>query len=292
MTHINLKNHMDNINNLPDGPLSDDPEENLRMENELLRLKLKAELGGESFSSGGLDPEIENEFLKNVMAFEHNFASAKPAKVFDLAGKPAFKKAVDLNDGEIEAELEKITELLSKKNIEVYFSDDDDEYDSRTQYRFITEELFDHETTFMPMNGMTTCFDYEEFHPSHKNDIERYTEAFLTAWLERDMEACGRELSHQHILPDRKLLNKADVLKQIEIIFESFTAFTEEKHEIFDIGFDMEAGMGHAEGGIKYRGVLENGETIPFGGAFKLYFSYDNDYWSIVYMILPGFKYF
>ena len=282
---------MDNLDNLPDGPLSDDPEENLRMENELLRLKLKAELGGESFSSGGLNPEIENEFLKNVMAFEHNFASAKPAKVYDLAGKPDFKKADGLNDDEITTALEKITELLSEKNIEVYFGDDD-EYSSRTQYRFITEELFDHESTFVPMPGMTTCFDYEEFHPNHKKDIKRYAECFLTAWLERDIEACGRELSHQHILPDRKLLNKADVLKQIEIIFEAFTAFTDEKHEIFDIGFDMEAGMGHAEGGIKYRGVLGDGETIQFGGPFKLYFSYDNDYWGIVYMVLPGFKYF
>jgi hypothetical protein len=280
---------MDNINNLPDGPLSEDPEENLRMENELLRLKLKAELGGESFSSGGLNPEIENEFLKNVMAFEHNFATAKPAKVYDLAGKPGFKNAADLNDEEIEAELEKITDLLSEKNIEVYFGDG---YDNRTRYCFITEELFEHETTFMPMHGMTTCFDYEEFHPNHKKDIENHAEKFLTAWLERDIEACSWELAHQAILPDRKLLNQAEVLKQIEVIFESFTSFTDEKHEIFDIGFDMGAGMGHAEGGIKYRGVLENGETIPFGGAFKLYFSYDREYWSIVYMVLPGFKYF
>jgi hypothetical protein len=280
---------MDNIDNLPDGPLSDDPEENLRMENELLRLKLKAELGGESYSSGGLNPEIENEFLKNVMAFEHNFATAKPAKVYDLAGKPDFKKADDLNDEEIETELEKITDLLSEKNIEVYFGDG---YDSRTQYCFITEELFEHETTFMPMPGMTTCFDYEEFHPNHKKAIENNTEKFLKAWLERDIEACDWEIAHQAILPDRKVLSKADVLKQIEIIFEAFTSFTDEKHEIFDIGFDMDAGMGHAEGGIRYRGVLENGETIPFGGAFKLYFSYDREYWSIVYMVLPGFKYF
>jgi hypothetical protein len=280
---------MDNLDNLPDGPLSDDPEENLRMENELLRLKLKAELGGESYTSGGLNPEIENEFLKNVMAFEHNFANAKPAKVYDLAGKPAFKKAADLNDEEIEIELEKITDLLSEKNIEVYFGDG---YDSRTQYSFITGELFDHETTFMAMPGMTTCFDYEEFHPNHKKAIENHALKFLTAWLERDIEACGWELAHHAILPDGKLLSKPEVLKKIELFFESFTAFTDEKYEFFDIGFDLEAGMGHAEGGIKYRAVLENGETIPFGGAFKLYFSLEREYWSIVYMVLTGFKYF
>jgi hypothetical protein len=280
---------MNNNNDTPDQPLSDDPEENLRMENELLRLKLKAELGGESHTSNDLPPEIENEFLKNVLAFEHNFANAKPAKVYDLAGKPDFLKSDDLNDEELEKELEKIAGLLSEKNIEVYFGDG---YDSRTKYHFITEELFDHETTFMPMPGMTTCFDYEEFHPNHKKEIERRTEKFLSAWLEKDIEACGDELAHHAILPDRKILSKAEVLDQIENIFEAYTAFSEEKRAIFDIGFDLEAGMGHAEGGLKYGALLENGEMTGFGGAFKLYFSFERDYWSIVYMILPGFKYF
>jgi len=279
---------------MPDQPLSDDPEENLRMENELLRLKLKAELGGDSHSSGDLPPEIENEFLKNVMAFEQNWAKAKdekPVKVYDLLGKPAFKKSDDLDNEELEKALEEITALLSKKNMEVYFGDED-EYDSPTQYRFITEELFDHETTFMPMPGMTTFFDYEEFHPNHKKDIKNRAEKFLSAWLEKDIQACEWELAHHAILPDHKILSKAEVLTQIEHIFAFSTAFTNEKHEFFDIAFDLEAGMGHAEGGVKYDVVLQTGEKVPVGGAFKLYFSLEHEYWSIVYMVLPGFKYF
>ena len=79
--------------NTPDNtPLSDDPEENLRVENELLRLKMQAELGGNSYTSPGLDPQIENEFLKNVMAFENSHANSQPATVFDILGKPYFKK--------------------------------------------------------------------------------------------------------------------------------------------------------------------------------------------------------
>jgi hypothetical protein len=280
---------MSNKDDMADLPLSDDPEENLRMENELLRLKLKAELGGDSHSSGELDPEIENMFLKNVMAFEQNWAQAKPAKVYDLAGRPDFKRSDDLTDEEIETALEEITDLLSEKNIEVYFGEG---YDARTQYHFITEELFDHETTFAPMPGMTTHFDYEEFHPNHKKDIANLTEKFLSAWLEKDIQACGWELGQQSILPDRKILSKAEVITQIESIFAAYTSFTNEKHEIFDIGFDLEVGMGHAEGGLKYTAVLENGESVIFGGPFKLYFSFEREYWSIVYMILPGFKYF
>jgi hypothetical protein len=41
---------MENNHRTPDDPLNNDYEENLRMENELLRLKFKAELGGDSYS--------------------------------------------------------------------------------------------------------------------------------------------------------------------------------------------------------------------------------------------------
>jgi len=61
--------------------------------------------------------------------------NSKPAKVFDLLGKPEFKRADDLNDDQLEKELEKINDLLSEKNVEVYFGDDE-EYDSPHQVSF------------------------------------------------------------------------------------------------------------------------------------------------------------
>jgi hypothetical protein len=273
-----------------DQPLSNDPEEDLRMQNELLKLKLKAELGAEPFSVSDISPEIENEFLKNVLTFEHNFAKSKPAKVYDLMGKPDFKKSDNLTDNELEKELTALVDLLAKKNIEVYFGDNDD-YDNQTRYQFITEELFDHEITFALMPGMTTHFDYEEFHPNHKKEIKRRAIKFLTAWLGKDIEACGYELTHHGILPDGKQVSQADVIARIAHIFDFSTGFSDEKYEIFDIGFDLEAGMGHAEGGIKYHVALKTGEKAPVGGSFKLYFSLEQGYWSVIYMVLPGFKY-
>jgi len=282
-------------NELPDQPLSDDPEENLRMENELLRLKLKAELGGDSHSSGNLPPEIENEFLKNVMAFEQNFAKAKdqkPVKVYDLLGKPDFKKSEDLKGEELEKALEEIIDLLAEKNIEVYFGDDN-EYDSRTRYHFITEELFDHETTFMPMPGMTTHYDYEEFHPNHRKDIQRRAEDFLSEWFKQSIDERCWELADQFILPDRQILTKAEVVAQIKRIFEAYTSFTDEKYKIIDVGFQLDeySGVGHAEGVVKYDAILENGETVRIGGPFKLYMTLETGWWSIFHMIFPGFKY-
>jgi len=270
---------MDN-NEIPDQPLSDDPEENLRMENELLRLKLKAELGGESHSISDIGPEIENEFLKNVLAFEHNFANSKPAKVYDLLGKPDFKRSDDLDDNSISKALEEITELMSEKNIEVYFGDG---YDDRTKYHFITEELFEHETTFAPIPGMTTNFDYEEFHPNHKKDIEKRGEEFISGWFKRSFSERSWELADHFILPDRKILSKADVVAQLQRIFDAYTAFTNEKYIINDTGFELDEGngIGHAGGMVRYDAVLENGETMPIGGHFKLYMTLEQGWWSI-----------
>jgi hypothetical protein len=281
---------MDN-NNTADLPLSDDPEENLRMENELLRLKLKAELGAEPYNVTNVEPEIENEFLKHILAFEHNFAQSKPAKVYDLLGKPGFKKSDELNDDLIEQALQQIIDLLAEKNMEVYFGEG---YDSRTKYHFITEELFDHETTFLPMPGMTTHFDYEEFHPNHKKDIESRALEFLSEWFKQSFNKRSWELADHFILPDRKILSKSEVVIQLKRIFDAYTAFTDEKYIIKDIGFQLEegTGLGHAEGMVKYNAVLENGEKITIGGPFKLYMTFEGGWWSIFHIIFPGFEYF
>ena len=61
-----------NINNeLPDEEkFSDDPEENLHLQNEFLKLKMMAESGAYFGGSGNLPPEIENQFLNNIIEFE------------------------------------------------------------------------------------------------------------------------------------------------------------------------------------------------------------------------------
>jgi len=281
---------MINNNEMPDQPLSNDPEENLRIENELLRLKLQAELGGQSHSSGNLPPEIENEFLKNILAFEHNYANSKRAIIYDLLGNPEFKKTGDLDDKAIELALEEVTNLLAKKNIVVHF---DEECDSRTRYHFITEELFEQQTDDFMIPGMTTNFDYEEFHPNHKKDIQNRAVEFLSGWFKQRFDENSWELADHFVLPDRRLLSKKDLVARLKNIFDAYKAFTNEEYFIKEIKFELNenGGLGHAEGGVKYDAVLENGETIVMQGGFKLYLSNENGWWSIFHIVFPGFKY-
>ncbi|CAN5283013.1 hypothetical protein BH20BAC1_BH20BAC1_06540 [soil metagenome] len=58
-------------NNKPgEAKLSDDPEENLRLENKFLKLRMRAEFGVLFGGAASLSAEVEDEGLKNVMAFE------------------------------------------------------------------------------------------------------------------------------------------------------------------------------------------------------------------------------
>ena len=72
---------------------SDDPEEQLKMENEILKLKLNAELGGRFESLTDIPADIENLFLKNVIAFEHEHANADIKTVHDVLGNPEYVKS-------------------------------------------------------------------------------------------------------------------------------------------------------------------------------------------------------
>jgi hypothetical protein len=161
-------------------------------------------------------------------------------------------------------------------------------------YCFITEELFDHETTFIPMPGMTTCFDYEEFHPNHKKDIRNRAIEFLSQWFKKSFSEQSWELANEFILPNGQILSKENVVTRINCIFDSYTVFKDANYKIFDVGFQLndETGIGHAEGGVRYDAVLENGETAKFGGPFKLYMGYEGGWWSIFHIVFPGFAYF
>ncbi len=272
-------------------PLSEDPEENLRIENELLHLKLQAEFGAESHSFSDLPPEIENEFLKNVLAFEKASAGDEEIKVYERLGKPAFTPAPLLDDDAIVTALEAIIALLEENNIALDFSG---EYDGRTKYTFITEELFQHDMgMFGTVPGMVTHYSYEEFHPNHALDINSRCVEFIEAWFEQKFNEYSWELAGTFILPDGQTLSKKEMLEKIQKVFDCYTSFTDCNYTIAGINFELqdEAGLGHAEGTAKYTATLENDEKIIIEGPFKLYMSSEHGWWSIFYFVFPGFEY-
>lgn len=141
--------------------------EKLKVENDFLKMKMMLERGaafGNSQSGKELPPEMENEFLKNIMLLEEQQDSRELVTVFERIGQPAhFKPAADLDDEEIEEAWQEINMLLNENGISLDCCSPN--VTARELYRFTIEELFRHEIDKVALPGWMCCFIYDEFHP-------------------------------------------------------------------------------------------------------------------------------
>ena len=145
-------------------------EEQLKAENEFLKMKLMLEQGARFESSKDapeLDPLIENQFLKNIAAIEQQFQERKRIKLFDMIRRPGpFKPVSDIPDSEIENAWNELDSCLADHQINLDVMSPN--VTTRELYRFTTEELFDYEMDDIQVPGMINHFIYDEFHPDLK----------------------------------------------------------------------------------------------------------------------------
>lgn len=278
----------------PGEKFSDDLQENLRIENEFLKIKLKAQYG-DAFQMGinaDMPPEIENQFLKSMMAFEDEYANAEYTTVYERIGKPAYKTAGEMDEAEIKRAIKKILGIL--KSNEINLNIIDGPYPDPVIYRFITEELFAMKVETTPIAGMTTNYVYEEFHPNHHADIVKRTHTFLLNWFARKFNEYCTELSWHCITADGEQLTREDIVGKVNIFFDAFEQFKDDGYNIDNVSFELQEegqrGMGFAEGMLKYDAVMENGEIIHYEGPYKLYMQMEDKWWSIFYFVMPGYK--
>jgi hypothetical protein len=273
---------------------SDDLQENLRIENEFLKIKLKAQYG-DSFQMGisaDMPLEIENQFLKSMMAFEDEYANAEYVTVFERLGSPESKRLDELDELTLSLAIKRLMKLLQNNDIKLDILDGP--YEDKVIYRFITEELFSIKVESKPLAGMTCNFIYEEFHPNHKADIIKRTHSFLHNWFGRKFTEYCTELSWHCITDEGIQLTREDVIGKMNIFFEAFEQFKDDGYNInntsFELQEEVDKGMGFAEGMLKYDAVLDNGDIIHYEGPYKLYLQLEDGWWSIFYFVMPGFK--
>lgn len=273
---------------------SNDPEEQLRIENELLRLKLQAETGADLQHLENVPPDVENAFLNNILAFERQLDTIQENSIYKIIGEPKdFKPDAELNDKQIETELERLTILLEAHQIEVDYGTD---YPDRLKYKFITEELFEHETQKFDIPDMVHHFIYEEFHPNHSLTIEEMANDFLEMWLGQNITDDSYILIDELISQAGKPITKEQFLKKVQNVFDAYLYFENGNFSVEEVTYEMTphaevpTGFGCAEGFIKYTGVLENKEEQEIQGNFKLYMQFENGYWSLMNVIMPGFE--
>jgi hypothetical protein len=273
-----------------DQPLSLDPEENLRMENQLTELKLNAEFGAKTFLGDDIPENIKRIFLKNVMEYENKISQAEETTIFEILGSQPFQSEASLEDDQVRQSLQEVTDMLLLKNIVIDFGGS---YDSRTKYKFITEELFEESILHAGVPGMIMHFIYEEFHPDHKADLESKARKFIAAWFEKDVDKLLWELTDHLIISEGITLSKEKVKEKFHNTFERYTRFSECKYVLGDINFEAsdDSGIACTEGIVSYNALMENTEAIAIQGCFKLYFTLEYGWWDICFFVMPGFDY-
>jgi hypothetical protein len=148
-------------------------QEQLHTENELLKLKLMLETGAEMGANGNLPADIENAFLKQVLAFEQQHRQKKSTTVFDKLGKPNhFAPAGQIPDTHMAQAWLELKDFMSEKGIELDAIST--KVTPRELYRFTVEELFDHEMDDMDIPGMMQAFIYDEFYPDYEYDNSKH----------------------------------------------------------------------------------------------------------------------
>lgn len=229
--------------------------ENLKAENELLKIKLNSEFGMEDMKSD-LPAELENEWLNYIYDFERLHKEAKKISVYERLGKPDYKKLSDLNNIEVTSELLRFLNLMEENELILSFLCD---YDDRLKYEFITEELFEEIIEDIRIEGLITNFIYEEFHQNDEYDIEEAVKSFFNFFLEQEIneEHIGFIYLNEDITYKDKTILKKDYFEIVKCFREEVKPSGLELIEFYSIYFDLEKKYGTASGEISYS-VLEN----------------------------------
>jgi len=262
----------------------------LRIENEIKKIKLSLEHGGNfsAMSNIGLPPEIEGKWLDYIQQFEDEFAKRKTISVYDFVGQPDFIPVNDIPDAAIKDELDRIIVELNEHSVLI---DTICEVDDRELYRFITEELFAEETNDMHIEGMRTCFIYEEFHPNHEHDIKNRCREFIEQVLDKDDDWTPKFLSlTEEITSGDILMTDQQAIKKLEAFRDSFSSFALDHFDFTSIILSPAKDAANVACEMSYLATLEGSiETMEFSGLGSFELQLSNDWWAISEVHLPGF---
>ena len=263
-----------------------DPKDEILAENNLLKLKLGLDHGMKMAAVSDLDPGVENKWLKSVYAFEEQFKDAKRIKLYDRIGRPTFKKWDSLNPDETTEELQRLRVLMENNGVEL---DCICEYDDAVIYRFLTEELFEHELDDMHVPGMTFHFIYEEFYPNHDHDLRRYAIDFAKAIFAR---AWNDEFDTTDLAEEAFFLGKPYERHGISSLILAF----QEAHNDLALGkFDVnevviDTGFTNADvrATLSATGKTKQDDVVKYEGVCFLHFVRENEFWYIDEFVVPG----
>jgi hypothetical protein len=263
------------------------PEEELRSENDFLKMKLMLERGAEFGSPDQLPAEIENQFLKNIIEFEEQWEQRKTIKIFEKIGRPDhFKPSNEIQDVDIEEAWGQLDKLLDENGIQLNACSPN--VSKRELYRFTTEELFDHEMDDIDIPGMFHGFIYDEFHPDHEyeNTKAAVDDCIAEILCKKSMEWTFHFRKENIRLNDLHLSDEEELKKVVNLFKEAYDEIR--VVEITDHHCSINDKYCKVKGNYKIICRAQSDEIILEGYWLVEFELSEWDAWYIVNVQLPG----
>ena len=267
-------------------------EEKLKAENDFLKMKIMLEHGGDfgapENQNAELSPEIENQFLNNIIEFEKQFQQRKTTTVYKKIGEPKhFKPVSKIPDDRIEDEWNKLADYMQQYDVDLSASSP--KITARELYRFTTEELFKHEIDDMNIPGMMSGFIYDEFYPDYEYDNTRYA---IDDCIKLILSTEPLDFLMWFAKENIKLNNHYNLTEeQLKEIVNSFkNKFDDvELKEIEHVSCDLKQENCKVTGTYETVFVFDN-KPVTVKGNWLVEFILHNDYWSIVNVQIEGME--
>lgn len=268
-------------------------EDQMRIELEMLKLKLKAELGAD-FSlvegAGKLPLEVEYQFLKQLLSFHRHLDKGEQISIREQLGNPIFNDPKNLTEAALEAEFTKVMALYETNFLKVEFLA---EYPVALRYNFLTIELPDEQIDTLPPNSYL-CITYEEAHPNPDYDQRVLTSSFFEHFFADNIERMI--LGDTLITPEDEEIDlevAAELLHRFHGIFEDIKNW---HIDIFDISspkdlepYNQDLAFGYVEGKVTFT-IQHEGGTQEISGPFKLYNQVSGGWWETFSFVVHGFS--
>lgn len=259
-------------------------------ENEFLKLKMMAEFGGNFVGSDDIPPDVENQFLKQIMAFHQQQESAAKVSIYKFIGEPEYNHVHDLSEKEVKRELKKLLRLLKKHGIhlEVLAPTPD-----REIYRFLTEELFKQEVNDVKIKGWSSQYIYEDYYPNAEYDIKNAAHNIILGLFDKNAQ-----LFEEFIAEDLK--DRLGLTTDLEELNSKVDAFKSQYNDVILVGydfikvqFDKTEGTAYVSADVTFKTQKQPGRrTARHTTGVELYFKRDalmKSMWQLTQVISEYF---
>lgn len=241
-----------------------------------------AEFGGDFVGSEDIPPDVENQFLKQIMNFHKQHNESKLISVYKYIGEPEYNHVNDLSDKEVRCDLRRLMKIMAKHRVglDVLAPTPD-----REIYRFITEELFKQEIEDIKIKGWINQFIYEEFHPNADYDVKNAAHYALMSLFDTQSNFFEDHFSEE-MKDSLGLSTDPDELREKVKDFQSrYFSMVLVNYDFINVEIDKEAGTAYVNCNVTFKTQREKGkrsrrETV----AIEFYLNkteYSNSWWEI-----------